>query len=370
MQIDFLSSLKTVSDPRIVGMTTYPLEEILLVILTGVLCRGEDFDEIEYICTRELSWLRAILPYKHGIAPAQTLRRVLSSLVPKELDMAFSTWVASLCGRIKGVVALDGKRLCGSGTDSSGKDALHIVSAYAHEAGMVLGQEAVADKSNEITAIPALLKKLNITGCIITIDAMGTQKQIARQISKQKGDYLLALKGNQGELHDDVRTFFNDVGVKNCHTHTQTNGGHGRIEERTCHISEAPWLCERHQDWQNLRSIVRISCRRTLKNTGKTSITTRYYITSLAGDTQECAKTALAASRAHWSIENNLHWQLDVTFREDNCQISKDHAPRNLAMIRKVILNLLRKEPSKLSLKRKRLKAMMEPKFRTKILAC
>ena len=169
-------------------MTTYPLEEILLAILIGVLCRAEDFDEIEYICTRELSWLRAILPYKHGIAPAQTLRRVLSALVPKELDAAFAQWVASLCGRIKGVVALDGKRLCGSGSDSSGKDALHIVSAYAHETGMVLGQEAVTSKSNEITATPVLLRKLNITGCIVIIDAMGPQKRIARQNCKQKGD--------------------------------------------------------------------------------------------------------------------------------------------------------------------------------------
>lgn len=367
MQNDFLTSLKTVSDPRIVGMTTYPLDEILLTTLIGVLCRGEDFDEIAYICSRELPWLREILPFKLGIAPAQTLRRVLSALIPKELETAFAGWVSSLCGRIKGVIAVDGKRLRGSGSDSSGKDALHIVSAYAHKSGFVLGQEAVSDKSNEITAIPILLKKLNISGCIVTIDAMGTQKQIARQIRQQEGDYLLALKGNQGELHDDVRTFFEDrQSVKTSRQHSQTNSGHGRVEERMCHISEAPWLCKRHPDWAGLRSIVRINCRRTVKRTGKTSITTRYYITSLPAN----AHIALAASRAHWSIENNLHWQLDVTFREDDCQISKDHAPRNLAMIRKTVLNLLRNEPTKLSLKRKRLKAMMEPKFRTKILAC
>ena len=192
-------------------------------------------------------------------------------------------------------------------------------------------------------------------------------KTDCRQICQQKGDYLLALKGNQGELHDDVKTFFKDKeSTKTCQQHSQTNSGHGRVEYRICHISEAPWLCNRHPDWLGLRSIVRITCHRTVKKTGKTSITTRYYITSLPAN----AHIALAASRAHWSIENNLHWQLDVTFREDNCQISKDHAPRNLAMIRKTVLNLLRNEPTKLSLKRKRLKAMMEPKYRTKILTC
>ena len=254
----------------------------------------------------------------------------------------------------------------GSKQDADGRGALHLVSAYAHEAGLILAQRAVDGKSNEITAIPELLDMLALEGAIVTIDAMGTQKEIAGRIVAGKADYVLALKGNQGTLEQDAALFFADpVLTADCPSHQETTGGHGRIEERTVRAADAAWLAERHPDWKALASIVSVTACRTIKKTGQTSTETRLYISSLPPHPVRLA----AAVRAHWSVENNLHWSLDVTLREDQCRTRKDHSARNLAMIRRAVLNLLRREPSKLSLKRKRLKAAMSPAFRAEILA-
>lgn len=221
-------------------------------------------------------------------------------------------------------------------------------------------------KSNEITAIPELLDMLAIKGAIVTIDAMGTQKEIAAKIVDRKADYVLALKGNQGTLEEDAASFFADPGLAaDCPCHEATEAGHGRIEVRTIRAADAAWLAERHPRWKGLASIVAVTARRTIKKTGATSTETRLYISSLPPDPCRLA----AAVRAHWSVENNLHWVLDVEFHEDACRSRKDHSARNLAMIRRASLNLLRREPSKLSLKRKRLKAAMSPAFRTALLA-
>lgn len=367
MSMNFLDHIKVVEDHRVPGMTTYALDEVLLTVLVGLLCRGEDFDEIEIICEEHLSWLRRFLPFRNGIAPAQTLRRVLRALDPMSLEKAFSSWVASLRAKVTGVVAIDGKTLRGSKQDKSGAGALHLVSAYGHAAGLVLAHRAVADKSNEITAIPELLEMLEIEGAIVTIDAMGTQKVIAAKIIDSKADYLLALKENQETLHRDAAEFFADPALAAaCPRTCQTGSGHGRIEERICLAADAAWLAERHPKWKALRSIAQVTATRTDKKTGESSTETRLYISSLPPD----PAPLLAASRSHWSIENNLHWQLDVTFREDQCRIRKDHAARNLATMRKAVLNLLRREPSKISLKRKRLKAALNPMFREAILTC
>jgi predicted transposase YbfD/YdcC len=364
MSKNFLDHIWEVEDHRIVGMTTYPLDEVLLTVLIGLLCRGEDFDEIEIICTEHLSWLRRFLPFCNGIAPAQTLRRVLQALNPVALERAFSSWVASLQEKVSGIVAIDGKTLRGSKHDKSGADALHLVSAYAHASGLVLAHRAVASKSNEITAIPELLDMLEIEGAIVTIDAIGTQKSIAARIIGQKGDYLLALKENQETLHTDVAEFFADpflAAQGRCET--QISSGHGRIEERVCLVADAAWLAERHPQWKGLCSIAQLTATRIDKKTGESSSETRFYISSLPPD----PASVLTASQAHWSIENNLHWQLDVTFREDACRTRKDHAAHNLATLRKTVLNLLKREPSKISLKRKRLKAALNPNFRDAI---
>lgn len=366
MSRNFLDHIKVVEDPRIPGMITYPLDEVLLTVLVGLLCRGEDFDEIEFIAAELLPWLRRFLPFREGIAPAQTQRRVLAGLNPVALERAFSSWVASLQERVSGVVAIDGKTVRGSKQDRNGAGALHLVSAFAHEAGLVLAQRAVADKSNEITAIPELLDMLELKGAIVTLDAMGTQKAIAARIIDSKADYLLALKENQGMLYTDGAEFFADPALAaGCPCERQSGSGHGRIEERLCRAADAGWLAERHPDWKGLRSIAQVTATRIDKKTGERSTETRLYISSLPPD----PAAILSASRSHWGIENTVHWQLDVTFREDQCRTRKDHAPRNLATMRKAVLNLLRREPSNLSLKRKRLKAAYNAPFRETILA-
>lgn len=366
MRVNFLEHIRDIEDPRVPGMVLYPLDEMLLIVLVGMVCRAEDFDEIEDVCTELLDWLRLFLPFERGIAPAQTLRRTLARLDPRRLEEAFATWTAGLAEHVRGVVAVDGKTVRGSKQDAEGKGALHLVSAYAHEAGLILAQRAVDGKSNEIIAIPELLDMLVIEGAIVTLDAMGTQKEIASKIIAKKADYVLALKGNQGTLEEDAARFFADpVLAADCPCHEETASGHGRIEERTVRAADAAWLAERHPQWKGLASIVSVTAHRTIKKTGQNSTETRLYISSLPPDPVCLA----AAVRAHWSIENNLHWSLDVAFREDECRTRKDHSARNLAMIRRAVLNLLRREPSKLSLKRKRLKAAMNPTFRAAILA-
>ena len=234
MSASFLDHIKVVEDGRIPGMTTYPLDEILLTVLVGVLCRMEDFDEIALFGQEQLEWLQRFLPFSKGVAPAQTLRRALRALNPKALQGAFSSWVASLQAKISGqnpgVVAIDGKTLRGSKQDRNGSGALHVVSAYAHAAGLVLAARAVETKGNEITAIPELLDMLAIEGAVVTIDAIGTQKTIAAKIVEKKADYVLALKENQGALHADVEEFFADPTLAAaCKEYRGADAGHGRV---------------------------------------------------------------------------------------------------------------------------------------------
>jgi len=251
MSMNFLDHIRDIEDPRIPGMVLYPLDEVLLTVLVGLLCRAEDVDEIEDICMELLDWLRLFLPFERGIAPAQTLRRTLARLDPRRLEEAFAAWTARLTERVRGVVAVDGKTVRGSKQDADGKGALHLVSAYAHEAGLILAQQAVDGKSNEITAIPELLDMLALEGAIVTIDAMGTQKEIAARIVARKADYVLALKGNQGTLEEDAALFFADpVLAADCPCHEETTSGHGRIEERTVRAAGAAWLAERHTEWK------------------------------------------------------------------------------------------------------------------------
>lgn len=363
----FLDHIEAIEDPRIPGMVHYPLAEMLLVILVGFLCRCEDFDEMVDFAEEELAWFRKLLPFEQSVAPAQTMRRTLARLNPRQLDLAFSGWVADLGERVRGVIAIDGKTLRGSKHSADGTGALHLVQAYAHEAGLMLASCATRAKSNEITAIPELLEMIDIHGAIVTIDAMGTQTEIAGKIIKGGGDYVLALKGNQSSLQEDVADWFADpvlAGISQVHKTVEV--GHGRIEERTIRAADAGWLAERHPAWPKLTSIVAVTSRRTNKKSGEVSCETRLYISSLPPDPEALA----TAIRAHWSIENNLHWTLDVTFREDQCRIRKDHAPQNLANIRRFALNMLKQDPLKISIKRKRFKALINPTYRSQILAC
>jgi predicted transposase YbfD/YdcC len=371
MALGFLSEMKAVPDHRVAGMVTYPLDEILLATLVSVICGANDWERVEDYACESLDWLRRYLPFAAGVPSAQTFRKVFRLIDPEALERGFAAWAASLqqrAGEQGGahVVAIDGKTVRGSKTAADGTGAIHLVSAYASEAGLVLAQRAVDAKSNEITAIPALLDMLALDGAIVSIDAMGTQTEIARAIRVKRADYVLALKSNQTSLHEDARLFFADRDLcADLAAHAETAMGHGRVEERQARAACAQWLAARHPAWKDLKSVVEIKARRIDKKTGRETCETRLYISSLAPD----PALLLAAVRAHWAIENNLHWVLDVAFDEDRCRTRKDHSAKGLALIRKAALNLLKREPSKLSIGRKRAKAAMNPEFRSQILA-
>lgn len=368
MPASFLSLMNGVADPRIAGMITYAMDEMLLAALVGVLCGAEDFDDIENIGGELLGWLRGFLPYEHGIAPAQTMRRVFRVLDATALERLLSRWASSLLGPERPTIAIDGKTLRASKRAADGSGALHLLCAYACEAGLVIGQRPADAHSNEIPAIPPLLEMLALKGAIVTIDAMGAQKEIAAAIAARRADYVLALKGNQATLHDDVLGYFGDGELlKECAVHAETDFGHGRIEERSCRASgDTAWLNHSHPGWTSLKTIAAVTAIRTDKKTARAATETRYYITSLPPE----PALILKAVRAHWAIENNLHWQLDVSFDEDHCRLRKDHSARNLALIRRVALNMLKQNPWKAPIKRKRLKALMNREFRTQLISC
>ena len=366
MTLGFLDQMRVVPDHRIAGMVTYPLNEILLATLAGVVCGADDWEGVEEVATGGLNWLRGFLPFANGIPTAQTLRKVFRLLDAQALERGFAAWAASMRAAARAVIAIDGKTLRGSKTSSDGKGALHLVSAYATEAGLVLAQCAVDGKSNEITAIPELLDMLNLKGAIVSIDAMGTQKEIVQRIVDKGADYVLALKGNQPSLHEDAALFFADPAcAATCARSAETDVGHGRIEERSCRAAEAGWLDARHPGWKGLRSLAAVTARRVDKKTGGESLETRFYIASLEPD----PKAILAAVRAHWGIENNLHWTMDVTFDEDRCRTRKDASPLNFAIIRHTAYNILKADKTRGSLRRKRLRACIDPTFRSSLFA-
>jgi predicted transposase YbfD/YdcC len=250
MPASFLSLMNGIPDPRIAGMITYPMDEMLLAALVGVLCGAEDFDDVESIGLELVEWLRGFLPFEHGIAPAQTMRRVFRVVDATAMERLLARWASSLLGPERHrTIAIDGKTLRASKRAADGSGALHLLCAYACEAGLVIGQRPTEAHSNEITAVPPLLEMLALKGAIVTIDAMGAQKEIAAAIAGRHADYVLALKGNQDTLHDDVRRFFADGELAGeCAVHAETDAGHGRVEERICRASgDTAWLCQSHR---------------------------------------------------------------------------------------------------------------------------
>lgn len=366
MAMGFLDWVGCVPDHRVPGMVTYPLDEILLATLVGVVCGADDWDGIEEVASGALDWLRRFLPYADGIATAQTFRKVFRLLDARHLGEGFAQWAASLreaAGTSSTeTIAIDGKTLRGSKGHGAAGGALHLVSAYATQAGLVLAQRAVEGKSNEITAIPDLLDRLALDGAIVSIDAMGTQAAIAAKIVAADGDYVLALKGNQTSLHEDATLFLADPACAGDAPVAETiELGHGRIEERRCRAVDADWLAARHPRWPGLRSLAAIKARRIDKKTGAESRETRLYISSLPPDPARLLDTV----RAHWAIENSVHWIMDVTFDEDRCRTRKDQSPLNLAVIRHAALNILKAHPAKASIRRKRIRACIDPAFRS-----
>lgn len=358
----FLSHFKELPDPRQQGKVVYPLDEVLLVSLLAVLAGADAFTDIARFGEKKLELLRRFRPFKYGTPPHDTLGDIFASLDAEKFQQCFVAWVASITGAPAGVIAIDGKTVRRSGKKKESKAPIHMVSAFAARQRLVLGQVKVEDKSNEIVAIPKLLDLLAIEGAIVTIDAMGCQREISKKIIEKKADYVLGLKGNQGNLRKDVELFvaeqrengFKDTTISQAET---TDGDHGRIETRkTTVIHDVSWLQDIH-NWPGMKSVVMIESIREIGS--KIETETRFYITSLA-----IAAVLLGPIvRSHWAIENSLHWVLDMVFRDDECRIRNENAPANFTTMKHIAHNLIRLAPGKDSLRLRRKVASWDDEF-------
>lgn len=341
LETNFLDHFEAIEDPRLERNQLYTVAEILLVTLLAVICGAEGWQDVENYGKSKIKYLRCYLPYESGVPSDDTVRRFFRAINPDHFKEIFSKWVQCIANIVNAkVIAIDGKSSRRS-FDGDG-NMLHMVSAFATEARVVLAQEKVADKSNEITAIPLLLDLFDVKGHIVTIDAMGCQHAIANKIVDKGGDYIFSLKGNQGSLSEDVELFLNTPSTQNtCLTLTDYDKGHGRLETRICFVSnDVEWLRKEHKNWKTIQSIIRIDSTREVTVRGVKKITqeTRYHISSLKNTTPQ---VALRAIRDHWGVENTLHWTLDMSFNEDYSRIRKENAPQVMAMLRHMALNIL-----------------------------
>lgn len=350
----FLDHFADLPDPRQLSKVVYPLDEILLLSLLAVLAGAETFTAIAQFGKDKRDLLRRLRPFANGTPDHDRLGEVFAALDAEQFQKCFVAWVAALTGIAADVIAIDGKTSRRSST-KGGLDAIHMVSAFAARQRLVLGQVKVADKSNEIVAIPKLLDMLTIEGAIVTIDAMGCQRQIAKKIIDKKADYVLALKGNQGTLRDDVELFANEQKARDFKDTTVSqdstvDGDHGRIEtRRTTVFHDVGWLQERH-NWPGLKAVVMLESER--QTDAKVERETRFYITSSTDQADKLGDVV----RRHWSVES-MHWLMDCLFRDDECRVRTEHAPANFTTIKHIAHNLLRRHPAKLSMTNKRLKA-------------
>ena len=359
---EFVACFAEVVDPR-QDNARHDLHELLMIALCTLLSGGEDCSDMALFGEIKAPYLRQFLRLRHGTPSHDTFSRVFRLLEPKAFETCFTRFMQRFSETLRGVVAVDGKTLRRSFDRVAGKSPLHMVHAWSAEQRLLLGQVAVDGKSNEITAVPKLLELLSLKGCIVTADALNCQRLIAAQVVAQGGDYVLALKGNQGSLHDDVRCFFGDPTCTAELAHTTVDGDHGRIETRTSLVStDITWLQERHA-WPGLAAIGRVL--RTRETSAKVSTETAYYLLS----TPLSAERFGGVARAHWGVENGLHWVLDVTMNEDQARTRKDHGPQNIALLRRLALNLAKLEGSKESMKAKRMRAAWDDTFLTRLLA-
>lgn len=363
----FLRYFEDLPDARQIGKVRYPLTEVLLLCLLAVLAGAETFVDIALFGDKKLSLLRRFRPFAEGTPSHDHLGDILATLDAEAFQRCFVAWVASLTGAAAEVIAIDGKTARRSFRKGA-KAAIHMVSAFAARQRLVLGQVKVAEKSNEIVAIPKLLEMLAIEGAIVTIDAMGCQRDIAQKIVDKKADYVLALKGNQGLLREDVEVFateqkakrFTDTTISRDET---VDGDHGRVETRTTTvIHDVAWLRERHQ-WPGLKAVVVVESAREIGD--KIERETRFYITSLVLLANQMGPIV----RSHWAVENSLHWVMDMVFRDDECRVRTDHAPANFTTVKHMATNLLRGASTKDSLRARRKVAAWDDDFLASLIA-
>lgn len=355
-------------DPRVEGRSNHLLIEIIILSICAVVGGANTWTEIETFCKAKINWFKKFLKLEYGIPSHDTFGRVFSLINPEDFRKCFLNWINAVHKITKGeIIPIDGKTLRRSYDSQSDKPAIHMVSAWASKAGLVLGQIKVDEKTNEIKAIPKLLKLLAINNCIVTIDAMGCQKEIAKDIIKKNADYVLALKNNQGNLYKDVKLYFDDALRNNfkdikCDHYKSFDNDHGRIENRKYWITDdINWIFDK-DDWKGFKTIgIAIS---EIEEKNRKTKELRYYISSLEMN----AKIFGNAVRGHWGIENSLHWVLDISFREDENRVRKDNAPENQAVLRHIALNMIKKDKSKGSIRNKRLKAGWNEDFLEKII--
>jgi predicted transposase YbfD/YdcC len=369
MAISIVSSFALLRDPRGDRGKRHLLSDIITIAILATVCGAEHWSEMEDFGQGKEAWLRTFLRLPHGVPSEDTFGAVFAALDPEAFDAAFRAWTQSVAGSIKGVVAIDGKTLRRSFDKAGKKAAVHMVSAWAAENGVVLGRVATAEKSNEITAIPALLKLLQIKGLIVTIDAMGCQREIAQQIIEKGGDYVIQVKGNQPNLLKDVqeaiewgeRREFKGLAVSQSE---ETEKGHGRIETRRATVLWNTTLLRDAGAWRGLACVARIE---SVRKVGEaTSVERRYYISSVA---PERGKEVARACRLHWGVENGLHWCLDMTFREDESRIRAENSAQNMSRLRRAALNLLKQEKTcKRGVQGKRFRAAIDEDYLLKVI--
>lgn len=371
---DIATHFGQVKDPRKHHSPDHLFIEIIIIAICAAICGANDWVAVATFGRAKEAWFRTFLRLPNGISSHDTFGRVFAWIEPTEFQNSFISWVSAMCQLVTGeIVPVDGKTLRRSHQRGIGKAAIHMVSAWASQNRLVLGQLKVDDKSNEITAIPELLRLLALKGCIVTIDAMGCQTEIAAQIIDQEADYVLALKDNQKSLHQEVERLFNDALTDPTspipyQQHQVTEKDHGRIETRRCWtISDPQYIAYLDPEgrWSGLQTVVRIEAERRLAQARTCEV--RYYISSLPGEPERLNQVI----RTHWTIENQLHWVLDVTFREDDSRIRQGHAAENMAVLRHIALNLLKQEQSaQIGIQNKRLRAGWDNDYLLKILNC
>lgn len=372
MNTIFIDSFSGLSDPRVERTKKHLLLDIIAISICGLLSGAENWEEISDFAVSHQSWFASFLTLPNGIPSHDTISRVFSALDPEAFQLCSMTWLQRIRSFLpENIVALDGKTLRGSKRANTCKKALHIINAWSCKNSICLGQIKVADKSNEIPAVPELLKLLYIKGAIVTLDAMGAQENTVKQICDADADYVIALKGNQSALHETVKDSFSfhDAGSNTLSVYRaddEVSGSHGRVEERFIEVIDTKQLQGQIDNrWTNLRSIARITYTRI--EPSATITEQRYYISSLVPDEPEAI---LCAIRSHWLVENCLHWSLDVTFKEDQCRIRDENAAVNFSWLRKFGLGLLKNEVSfKASIRRKQRKACTDIRYLQKVIA-